>query len=179
MSGASQSIATRSKSKNCDEDETNYTEVLKILKRVERNLQELKTSQTNMETKLEVLAVKLNNQQSDIKDLKESANFFSSEMASLKDSNTATLCALSDQKEALNKHQIQLITLQNITNDAERYSRSFNFFLVYPKKQHPVAKTALERLRVYWRSTLTSELILRTPIDLDATILQGRDQEKW
>ena len=139
--------STRSKSKTSEEEEANYNEVLKILKRLEKNVQDLKTIQTKMETKMELLADKLDSQQSDIKDLKDSANYFSGELASLKDSNTAVLCALKDQKADLNKHESQLNTLQSMVNEAERYSRSFNLrFLGIPEEQTPRGEDCIGKI---------------------------------
>ena len=61
-------IWTHWKSKIRKEEDANHansTEVLRILKRIDETQQELKSTQTNMETKLEKLAAKLDNHQSD------------------------------------------------------------------------------------------------------------------
>ena len=62
-------MGTRSKSKSIEDEpkEENPTEILRILKKMDKNIQDLKAGQVNVEAKLEALGSKFDRRQSEIR----------------------------------------------------------------------------------------------------------------
>ena len=138
--------STRSKSKS-DEDEISPTELFRLLKKMDKTLQDLQTGQNKVETKLEAISTKLEHQDSEIRELKKAMNYFSDELTSLTQSQKSVKDEIHRQHEAATELTHRVDTLQKLLDDSQRYSRGFNLrFLGIAEEEEPQKEDCIRKI---------------------------------
>lgn len=131
-----------------ENEEPNGAEILRLLKKLDRTLNDVKAGQSKLEEKLESLTTRLDNQHTEIKDLQKSANFFSHEISVLSKSNATSLQVIKEQQCAIDDYAVKLSELQTLIDDTQRYSRGFNLrFVGLPEEEDPQKEDCIEKIQ--------------------------------
>ena len=113
-------------------------DILRIVRKLETTLLEVKNGQSKLESKLESLSTSMDTHHNDIKELKKSTDFLSQEIADISSANSVLLQKINEQERTMEVHSSKLADLQNRLDDTERYSRGYNLrFLGLPEETDP------------------------------------------
>ena len=150
-------MSTRAKSKSNDNDEGSPTnsEILRILRNleksvanVEKNVEDVKFGQGKLEVKLERLTERIDDHHKVIKDLQKSCNFFFEEPQSMKVLTDDAMKAVHENTRQSMEYLIKITLLESITDEMQRYSRKFNLrFVGIPEENDPRQENCLAKVQ--------------------------------
>ena len=148
-------MTTRAKSRSAEpnegsepnQDNPSTEEILRLLKKLDKNVEDLKAGQVKVESSLEALGSKLETQQSEIRDLQESFSFFSAELSTINDRSTTLRHEITEQQVTMEAQREKIENLQHLLNESQRFSRGFNLrFVGIPEEKDPQKENCIHKI---------------------------------